>query len=148
MLPSTRSRVTSRTSDKINRRIELETVDSIRRTISEGRAAINRRLEELDQEWDIERTIETEGASMALIGLGLGFAVDRKFFALPAVVASMLLLHSTHGWYPLLPLFRRMGIRTAEEINAERFALKAARGDFAVMQDEPNADVVLAAARA
>ena len=34
------------------------------------------------------------------------------------------------GWYPLLPLFRRMGIRTRQEIDREKFALKTLRGDF------------------
>lgn len=42
----------------------------------------------------------------------------------------MLLLHGVHGWYPLLPVFRRMGLRTRREIAAERYALKALRGDF------------------
>jgi hypothetical protein len=36
------------------------------------------------------------------------------------------------GWYPLMPLFRRLGIRTAREIERERYALKALRGDFQV----------------
>jgi hypothetical protein len=37
------------------------------------------------------------------------------------------------GWYPLLPAFRRMGVRTSREIARERYALKALRGDFAGM---------------
>ena len=42
----------------------------------------------------------------------------------------MVFLHAVQGWYPLLPLFRRMGIRTETEIATERYALKAIRGDF------------------
>ena len=42
----------------------------------------------------------------------------------------MMLLHATHGWYPLLPLLRRLVVRTRDEIDRERFALKALRGDF------------------
>ncbi len=34
------------------------------------------------------------------------------------------------GWCPPLPLLRRLGLRTAEEISQERNALKALRGDF------------------
>ena len=45
-------------------------------------------------------------------------------------VGAMLVLHATHGWYPLLPIFRRMGVRTRDEIDRERYGLKALRGDF------------------
>jgi len=31
---------------------------------------------------------------------------------------------------PPVPLLRRLGVRTASEIEAERYALKAVRGDF------------------
>jgi hypothetical protein len=48
----------------------------------------------------------------------------------------MMLLHSLQGFYPMLPLFRRLGLRTDNEIAKERFAIKALRGDF---QQIPNA---------
>jgi len=38
--------------------------------------------------------------------------------------------HATQGWCPPIPVFRRMGVRTRREINRERYALKALRGDF------------------
>jgi hypothetical protein len=60
----------------------------------------------------------------------LGIVVDRRFIAIPALVTSMMLLHSTQGWYPLLPLLRRLGVRTEDEIERERYAVKALRGDF------------------
>jgi hypothetical protein len=41
------------------------------------------------------------------------------------------LLHAFQGWYPLLPLFRRMGLRSQDEIAREMYAVKALRGDFA-----------------
>jgi hypothetical protein len=56
--------------------------------------------------------------------------VDRKFLYLPAVVAGFLLQHAVQGWCPPVPLFRRMGFRTQSEIDHERYALKALRGDF------------------
>jgi hypothetical protein len=93
-------------------------------------AAIDRRLAELDREWDVERVLEAESASMILLGLALGGAVHRRFFLLPVFAGSMVLVHALHGWYPLLPLFRRLGLRTREEIGAERNALKLLRGDF------------------
>jgi len=35
------------------------------------------------------------------------------------------------GWCPPLPVLRRLGFRTAFEIDYDRYALKALRGDFA-----------------
>jgi hypothetical protein len=64
------------------------------------------------------------------VGLALGVAVDRRLLILPAFVSTMLVVHATHGWYPLLPLFRRIGVRTQDEIDRERYGLKALRGDF------------------
>src|SRR5690606_6724036 len=93
-------------------------------------AEINSRLEALDREWDIERTLEANAATLALTGVLLGAFVDRRFLALPAVVTAFLLQHALQGWCPPLPFFRRWGVRTTEEINEERFALKALRGDF------------------
>jgi hypothetical protein len=43
---------------------------------------------------------------------------------------GFLLQHAVQGWCPPLPLLRRLGVRTADEINEERYALKALRGDF------------------
>jgi hypothetical protein len=88
-------------------------------------------LQELDREWDIERSIEANASTVALTGLGLGAFVDRRFFALPAVVASFLLMHALQGWCPPVPILRRLGFRTQSEIEEERYALKALRGDFA-----------------
>jgi len=42
-------------------------------------------------------------------------------------VAAFLLQHAVQGWCPPLPVFRRLGVRTADEINDERVALKAVR---------------------
>jgi hypothetical protein len=39
-----------------------------------------------------------------------------------------------------LPLFRRLGIRTVEEIDHERYALKAIRGDFRDVNDSADAE--------
>ena len=49
---------------------------------------------------------------------------------LPGIVLPFLLQHAVQGWCPPVPLFRRLGVRTREEIEREKFALKALRGDF------------------
>jgi hypothetical protein len=47
----------------------------------------------------------------------------------------MMLVHAVHGWYPLLPILRRMGVRSRDEIDREKYAIKALRGDFAGVRD-------------
>jgi hypothetical protein len=42
-----------------------------------------------------------------------------------------MLQHALQGWCPPLPFIRKRGVRTADEINAEKTALKLMRGDFA-----------------
>jgi len=129
MLPGTSARVPSHTDPTINERIQQTTEARIAH-LARNPDAIPARLEELEQEWDIERTLEVNGSVLAMTGLLLGATVDRKWFLLPAAVVGFCLQHALQGWCPPLPLFRRLGIRTQREIDEERFALKALRGDF------------------
>lgn len=136
MFPTTTDRVPEHTADDVNREIRERTDASIARYAHADPHAIDRRLAELDREWDIERTLEANAATAVLIGLTLGATVDRKWFLFPAVVAGFLLQHSVQGWCPPMPVFRRMGIRTQAEIEEERYALKALRGDFENLPDK------------
>lgn len=134
MLPTTVSRVPEHTDAAINEMIRQQTQRNIARFQNADPAAIERRLAELDAEWDIERTLEANAATASLIGLTLGATVDRRWFLFPAVVAGFLLQHALQGWCPPLAVFRRMGVRTSYEIDHERYALKAMRGDFAASE--------------
>ena len=100
---------------------------------------IDRRLARLDREWDTERTLEANAATLALAGTLLGAFRDRRFLALPAAVTAFLLQHALQGWCPPLPVIRGLGVRTAAEIERERTALKALRGDFSTVRDEASA---------
>ena len=130
MVPTTVGRVPLHTAAEVNEQIRRQTEENIARYSAAGPQAIDERLHELDAEWDIERTLEANAATVALIGLGLGTFADRRFFALPAVVAGFLLQHAVQGWCPPLAVFRRLGVRTQHEIEQERYALKLIRGDF------------------
>jgi hypothetical protein len=135
-MPATATRVPQHTEEAINERIHRQTVCNIGHYGMQGSDAITRRLAELDREWDIERTLEANAASLVLIGLGLGTMVHRRWYLLPGVVAFFLLQHAVQGWCPPVPLFRRMGVRTETEIGYERYALKAIRGDFRELPQE------------
>jgi len=54
----------------------------------------------------------------------------RRWLFLPALVQSFFLQHALQGWCPPLIVLRRLGFRTMREIDDERMALKALRGDF------------------
>jgi hypothetical protein len=144
-LPSTDERVPRATSASANKRIQARTLHDVSRFIGADPVFIDERIAELQREWDIERTLEANAASVSLIGLGLGALVDRRFLLLPFAVAAFLLQHATQGWCPPLPLLRRMGFRTSAEIHDEIIALRILRGDFLDRVTYP--EVALASAR-
>ena len=118
-------RVRHSTAPEVNREIDRRTNNNIRRYANSSEEVIHRRIEELDQEWDIERTLEVNASALALSGLLLGVTVNRKWLALPGVVLSFLLQHGLQGWCPPLPMLRKMGIRTRSEIDREKYELRA-----------------------
>jgi len=128
-LPATTERVTLHSAGWKTLRIEKEMEQRLW-YYRDHPQEIAGRLRELDHEWDMERVLETNAPSMALIGFGLAVGVSRKFYVIPALVMGFLLQHALLGWCPPVPLFRRLGIRTQSEIERERYALKALRGDF------------------
>jgi hypothetical protein len=66
-LPTTRERVPAHTADEINRRITME-MESRVRHLAGRHDQIAPRLAELDGEWDIERAIEANAATVAFLG--------------------------------------------------------------------------------
>lgn len=102
--------------DTTNRRIDAYS----RRPIRD----IKKRITVLEKEWDVERVLEVNASTLALTGLVLGATVNKKWFAVPAVVLPFLLQHGLQGWCPPLPVLRRLGVRTRDEIDREKYALK------------------------
>ncbi len=137
MIPSSVERVPQHTNDAMNERIRRQTEENVARYQHADGTKIEARLAELDREWDVERLLEANAATACLVGLTLGASVDRKWFFFPAVIAGFLLQHAVQGWCPPLPVFRRFGVRTASEIDYERYALKAIRGDFDHLRSQP-----------
>jgi hypothetical protein len=129
MVAITADRVPGQTDEHVNQRIRRQTQMNID-YFAHHPGEIDRRLRELDAEWDIERALETGSSALTLTGLAMSVAVDRKWLLLSLAVQGFFMQHALQGWCPPLPLLRRIGVRTADEINAERYALKALRGDF------------------
>lgn len=102
------------------------------------RDQITLRLAELDEEWDIERLLQAHGAALTLSGVIFGLIADKKWFALPIAASVVLLAGIFQRRSYSYPLLHKLGLRTREEINKEKYALKAIRGDFKYLLDVPN----------
>lgn len=137
MIAISASRVPEQTAEHVNAKIRRQMEERVARCAAQGPVAIDRRLRELDHEWDIERLLEANASSASLLGLTLGAAVDRRWYLLSAAVAAFLFQHAVQGWCPPVPVLRRLGFRTVREIDHERFALKALRGDFEDLPSRP-----------
>jgi hypothetical protein len=126
---TTVERVPRHTSEEINRRIRKETEERVR-YFANNPVNIDKRLRQLDEEWDVERVLETNASALAFTGVALAATRDHRWLALPALVTAFLFQHAVQGWCPPIPILRRLGYRTPREIEEERYALKALRGDF------------------
>jgi hypothetical protein len=136
MLPNTSERVPAHTPARLNRAIEDDTNQRVRAHAADP-ATIDARLRELDREWDIERALEANASALAFTGVVLAATVDKRWLALPALVSAFLFQHAVQGWCPPIPALRRLGFRTMREIDTERYALKALRGDFGPLGPGP-----------
>ena len=116
-------------------RIELQTNESVNARLKSElkqrydyydahRDEIERRLEELDREWDVERSMFLWGAFATFVFVWFNIK-SLQYFA-----SCMMALHALQGCCPPLPVFRFLGFRTLSEINDERYALMSMRGDF------------------
>jgi len=116
-------RVRHSTPLAVNRAIDGETDRNISRYLGLDAESVERRIDALDREWDVERILEVNASLLALAGLALGMTRNRKWLALPAIVLPFLLMHGVQGWCPPLPLLRRLGVRTRGEIDREKYSL-------------------------
>jgi hypothetical protein len=124
-------RVRAHTASDVQARLDAELeqrLGSYREADGERIAA---RLAELDREWDIERVLEANAATVAALGITISVLARRRgMLALPLAVALFLLQHAVQGWCPPLAIFRRRRVRSRREIDLERYALKVLRGDL------------------
>jgi Protein of unknown function (DUF2892). len=144
IFPPTAKRVFLRTDPQINADIRNQTIRSLNLYKNVNEADITERIGVLTQEWDTERVLEVNASLLVLLSSYLGVKTSKIWFLLTGTAAVFMLQHALQGWCPPLPFIRKWGVRTAEEINAEKTALKLMRGDFA--GDSPNAEDALAKA--
>jgi len=129
-MAETPDRIRAHTAPDINRRIDQEAAARVRQYAGATPEEITHRIGELDREWDIERVLETNASTLALVGVVGALMSSRRWLILPGIVLPFLLLHAVQGWCPPLPVLRRLGVRSRKEIDREKYALKVLRGDF------------------
>jgi hypothetical protein len=129
-------RVRAHTAPFVNQRIDELMLTSVDEHVREGREGIVRRLAELDAEWDIDRALMVNFAIVGGLTFALGLSryassplLGRKRKRLLYLFGSQLgfmLMHGLIGWCPPVSVLRRLGSRTAREIDQERSALLGA----------------------
>ena len=133
---------------KAQRQANPDTHDSIMREIElsiafhrEHPEQIGRRLAELDREWDIDRVMEAASSGLTLFGVLRGLLGSRRWLLLAGVVQGFCMQHSVQGTCLPMGVARRFGLRTQDEIELERLALKELRGDFGQIEDKQELDL-------
>jgi len=100
-----------------------------------GKKVISERLNELNQEWDVERTLLLNAAVISVTGAFLGAFVNKRWFLLSAIAGFVMAEEALTGWSPPSAIMKKLGKRTREEIQRERMGLKAFKGDFRNAED-------------
>lgn len=141
-LPPTTKRVAYHTCNKTNKIIRDKAIDCIDTYKDSDESILSDKIEKLNHEWDTERVLETNAASAVILGSLIGYKKNKScLFLMTGAVGLFLLQHALQGWCPPLPIIRKMGVRTAEEINNEKIVLKKIRGDF--LEDSDDAESLL-----
>ncbi|MFL5350612.1 MAG: hypothetical protein ACJ8AT_38055 [Hyalangium sp.] len=123
--------VRSHAPGEVNKRIDERVERCVRHMAEQERSQISHYLEKLEREWDLNRAVMVVGSAMALLGLWLARRDGGRWRILGEVAAGLMLQQGLMGFGPLAELVRALGgVRTRKEIDLEKFALKALRGDF------------------
>lgn len=145
LLPPTAQRVSYHTRENINSEIRNQTIHCLNTYKDSNETILSDKIKKLNSEWDIERFLETKAASIMLASSILGYKKSKCcWFFLTGAVGLFLLQQALQGWCPPVPAIRRMGVRTAEEINNEKTVFKFIRGDFSQNTNDVNEMLTMA----
>lgn len=123
-------RVRQQSYSETNLKVDKDILNNIKHYSNLSEEVITKRIKELDREWDIERLLEINLSTLALTGILLSMIKHRSWIILPTVALGFFAQHVIQGWSPPLQVLRFFKVRTRNEINQEKHALKALRGDY------------------
>jgi hypothetical protein len=126
-------KVTAPTQNEIIDQIILQ---NIKQYAGKGEAEISERIKALDKEWDIERVLDLNMSAFALSGITLSILFNQYSIILPIILLLFFIWHAFQGWCPPIPVLRYFNVRTRPEIDREKYALKAMRGDFKQLEND------------
>lgn len=118
------------TLEEMLRQIEEQTEHNIEFYSAQPPEVIEKRIDELGREWSIERYLQVNVSTVGLTTAVLALISSRKWAVLSVAALGFFMFHALRGFDPPLPVLRRVGVRTRREIDREKYALKALRGDF------------------
>ncbi len=102
----------------------------LKQAIDGGPESITERLSQLDREWTTGRASKATAGLMIVAGLALTAVFDPWWLVLTAAGGLLLLPYLFGRRSPLGYVFHQFGLRRGSEIEQEKVALKALRGDF------------------
>lgn len=121
---------------QLNQRIDTAVEKRVACLAALERSDISRRLASLERRPDVGRAIDFTAASIALAGVSMMRRDGPGWWSLPLLSSLVLFQRALTGTAFVVPLFRRLGFRTRREIDVEKYALKALRGDFSRIPHE------------
>lgn len=131
IFPPTTKRVAINTHPSTNASIRNNTLRRINIYKNSSDKILSDNVGKLNSEWDVERVLELKAACIVLGSTILGLKTNKKYWFLISGTAGLFLLqHSLQGWCPPVPLIRKFGFRTSEEINNEKIVYKLLKDDF------------------
>lgn len=122
--------VRTHTPDSLNCRIDMKVEDCVRHMAEQDRGAHTHYLEKLEREWDLHRALLVGTSALAFASALLSRRLGRGWLTACAVASALALQHGLMGFGPAASALRLLGVRTRREIDLEKFAVKALRGDF------------------
>lgn len=84
---------------------------------------VEARINELADEWDVDRVLNVAAASGSLLGLWFSLTGNRLWLVVPLALTAGVLHHALTEASPAVDVVRRLGFRTRDEIEAEMMAL-------------------------
>lgn len=113
--------------------INRDTLRSIQHYSGRPIQLLGKRIEELEEEIPLEALVYRGGALMTIGGLTLLFlrGKSRAAWLFAVAIGALQLQYSYQGGNALTDILRKRGYRSRKEIEAEKYALQALRGDFA-----------------
>jgi len=120
-----RARSPCRLNEQIDHCIATRIEDLATRSDADRQAHLDR----LDRAWSVDQAALV-GLALVSMASTLAAWVRPRWLGLAAISTASLLQAATGGGGAVIAVLRRAGLRTRSEIECERYALKALRGDF------------------